>query len=67
MLKAGDTVRWMLPLEHDYSYGEILSINRRVATIKGIGLYKYITADVHIKYIERVAGGRNCGGGKRSH
>ena len=62
MFKAGDTVRWMCPLDHDYTYGEILSIKKSVATVKGIGLYKDITAEIHLRYIERVAGGRNIGG-----
>lgn len=64
MLKAGDTVRWMCPLDHDYTYGEILSINKGVAIVKGIGLCKHITAGVHLRYIEKLAGGRNCGSGK---
>lgn len=67
MLKVGDTVKWMCPLDHDYFYGEIVSINKRFATIKGIGLYRGITAEVHFKYIKKVAGGRNYGGGKRNN
>lgn len=71
MFKAGDTVRWMCPLDHDYTYGEILSIKKGVATVKGIGLYKGITAEVHLRYIQKVTGGRNSGStykgcGKRS-
>lgn len=66
-LKVGDTVRWMCPLDHDYFYGEIVSIKNRFATIKGIGLYRKITAEVHFKYIQRIAGGKSREGGKRSH
>ncbi len=67
MLKVGDTVKWMCPLDHDYTYGEILSINKSIATVKGIGLYKHITAEVHLRYIEKLAGGRNCGSGTRNN
>lgn len=65
MLGVGDRVRWMRPLDNDYYYGEIIGIRGGYATITGIGLYKGITAEVHFKYIERVAGGRNGGSGKR--
>lgn len=61
MLKVGDTVKWMCPLDHDYLYGEIVSIKKSIATVKGIGLYSHITAEVHLKYIEKLTGGRNCG------
>lgn len=61
MCKAGDTVRWMCPLDNDYTYGEILSIKKSVATVKGIGLYKGVTAEVHLRYIQKVTGGRNSG------
>lgn len=67
MLRVGDTVRWMCPLDHDYSYGKIVSINKRFATIKGIGLYKHITAEVHFKYIEQLSGGKGVGRGKGSN
>ena len=67
MLKVGDTVKWMCPLDHDYAYGEILSINKRRATIRGIGLYRHITAEVHLRYIEKLAGGRNGGSGTRDN
>lgn len=61
MFKAGDTVKWMCPLDHDYTYGEILSIKKNIATVKGIGLYSKITAEVHLRYIKKVTGGRNSG------
>ena len=66
MLAVGDRIRWMCPLDNDYTYGEILSIHRKIATVRGIGLYRHITGDIHFKYIEKIAGGRNCGGGKKS-
>lgn len=45
----------------------ILDIRKSVATVKGIGLYANVTAEVHLKYIERLAGGRNCGKCKRDN
>lgn len=67
MLKVGDTVKWMSPLDHDYYYGKIISVGGRFAIIKGIGLYEHTTARVRCRYIKRIAGGRNCGGGKRDY
>lgn len=64
-LKAGDPVRWMCPLDHDYRYGKIVSIERGIATVKGTGLDKNITAGVHLRYIEKLAGGKYRGGSKR--
>lgn len=65
MLKAGDTVKWMCPLDNDYTYGEIVGIKRSIATVKGIGLYRGITAEVHLKFIELVQrGGGGYGGCK---
>lgn len=66
MLKVGDTVKWMCPLDHDYYYGEIVSIRDRLATIKGIGLYKHVITEVHFKYIKKVAGGKGGGIRKRN-
>ena len=66
MLKVGDTVKWMRPLDHDYYYGRIVSTRDCFATIQGIGLYRHITAEIHFKYIEKVAGGGNIGDGKRN-
>lgn len=53
MIRVGDTVRWMCPLDHDYTYGKILDIRKSVATVQGIGLYRNVTAEVHLKYIEK--------------
>ncbi len=61
MFKVGDTVRYMCPLDNDYTYGEILNIKRSIATVKGIGLYSKTTAEVHLRYIEKLTGGRNSG------
>lgn len=66
MLKVGDRVKWMRPMDHDYLYGKIVEINGNFATIKGIGLYKHIvTVEIHFKYIQKLTGRRKRGGGKR--
>ena len=67
MLKVGDTVKWMSPLDHDYLYGKIVDIRGYFAIIRGIGLYRNITAEVHFKYIEKIAGGGYYGSGKRNN
>lgn len=64
MFKVGDTVRWMCPLDADYSYGNIMEIRRSIATVRDTGYYKGTTTEVHLKYIERVQrGGVGCGSG----
>ena len=59
-VKSGDLVKWMLPLDPDYSYGKILSINRGVARVKHIGgYYDGLELEVHLRYI--VKGGNDSG------
>ena len=53
-LKTGDTVKWMCPMDHDYFYGEVISTRDRFAIVKGVGLYKHITVEVHFKYIKKL-------------
>lgn len=61
-VKSGDLVKWMMPLDHDYSYGKILSINRGVARVVNIGgYYDGFEQEVHLRYIEK---GGNASGGK---
>ena len=67
MLKVGDTVRWMCPLDNDYTYGEIVSLHRGRATVKGIGVYKNAKAYIPLRYIQRLTGGGNCGSGERNN
>lgn len=51
-VKSGDLVKWMLPLDPDYSYGKVLSINRGVARVVHIGgYYDGIELEVHLRYI----------------
>lgn len=44
MFKVGDAIKWMCPLDNDYTYGEIIALRKSVATVKGTGLYSGITA-----------------------
>ena len=46
MFKVGDAIKWMCPLDNDYTYGEIIALRKSVATVKGTGLYSGITAEV---------------------
>lgn len=64
-LKVGDTVKWMRPLDHDWLYGIIISITDKYATIKGIGLYSYLTVEVHFSHIEKITGGKGNGANKK--
>jgi hypothetical protein len=62
MFKVGDAIKWMCPLDNDYTYGEITALRKSVATVKGTGLYSGITAEVHLRYIEKVMrGGSSVG------
>ena len=42
MFKVGDAIKWMCPLDNDYTYGEITALRKSVATVKGTGLYSGI-------------------------
>lgn len=55
--KVGDAIKWMCPLDNDYTYGEITALRKSVATVKGTGLYSGITAEVHLRYIEKLMRG----------
>lgn len=53
-IQEGDFVRWMLPLDHDYSYGVITGINKNYAIITHtLGYYKGKQTEVHISYIRK--------------
>lgn len=58
MVRAGDRVKWMSPLDADYSYGTILEINKAVATVEvTIGYHARTIAEVHLKHIRKLKGG----------
>ena len=67
MFKVGDAIKWMCPLDNDYTYGEITALRKSVATVKGTGLYSGITAEVHLRYIEKaMRGGGSVGSDVRN-
>lgn len=37
MFKVGDAIKWMCPLDNDYTYGEITALRKSVATVKALG------------------------------
>lgn len=53
MFKVGDAIKWMCPLDNDYTYGEIIALRKSVATVKGTGLYSGGTPKIHRKANER--------------
>lgn len=66
MYKAGDFVKWMSPLDADYSYGYILKVDRGLATVIGTGYYSGVTTEVHLRYIEKaMRGGVSVERGKK--
>lgn len=54
MFKVGDAIKWMCPLDNDYTYGEITALRKSVATVKGTGLYSGITAEVHLSVDQHI-------------
>lgn len=53
-VNEGDFVKWMLPLDNDYSYGKIDSIKKAIALVTHIGgYYDGKQVEVHLKYIQR--------------
>lgn len=59
-MKEGDLVRWMLPLDNDYSYGNIEKLNKGTAIVTYTkGYYKGMQTEVHLRYIKE--GGKNSG------
>ena len=60
-VNSGDLVKWMLPLDPDYSYGKIIEINRGVARVRNIGgYYDGKEIEVHLRYI--IKEGKDRGG-----
>lgn len=57
MFKVGDAIKWMCPLDNDYTYGEIIALRKSVATVKGTGFiqryYSGGTPKIHRKANER--------------
>ena len=57
MFKVGDAIKWMCPLDNDYTYGEIIALRKSVATVKGNWViqryYSGGTSKIHRKANER--------------
>lgn len=59
VFEAGDFVKWMEPLDHEYSYGKILRIERNRAFIEEIGgYYAGKVWCIHLRYIRKWERGR---------
>lgn len=59
----GDFVKWMLPLDNDYSYGKIDGIKKAVALVTHVGgYYDGKQVEVHLKYIQ----GGGCKSGSKA-
>ena len=66
MYKVGELVRWLNPLDADYSYGTIVSIKGSIATVLGSGYYVGVITDIPLRYIEKPKkGGQGCGSSKK--
>jgi hypothetical protein len=66
VFKVGEMVRWMCPLEEDYSYGTILEIKQSKAKILCTGYYAGMITEVHLRYIDKLErGGEGFGRGKK--
>lgn len=62
--RVGDLVRWMLPLEPEYSYGYIKSIDKQYVKIEETGYYSGSITELHLRNIELVKRGGRSGGNK---
>lgn len=59
MFEVGDFVKWMEPLDHEYSYGKILRIERNRAFTEEIGgYYAGKVWCIHFRYIRKWERGR---------
>ena len=67
MFRVGEAVRWMCPLDADYSYGTIERIHNSIATVSCTGYYIGTTAEVHLKYIEKLQRGGSSVGSDKKH
>lgn len=66
MLRAGDLVKWIEPIEAEYSYGTVVAVNGNYVKIKGQGYYHGTYFEVFIGHIRKVHGGKQYGGSKKS-
>lgn len=57
MFKVGDVVRWIEPLDHEYSYGKILSLKHNRAIVEEMGYYAGKKKSIHLRYIKHLERG----------
>lgn len=58
MFEIGEIVRWMEPLDHDYSYGKLLRIEHNRAILEEIGYYQGKIRSIHLGYVDHLERGR---------
>lgn len=62
MYAVGEKVKWMCPLDNDYSYGTILEIKQNRAIVEGSEYYKGCVSLVHLRYIRKAKKKKGGGG-----
>lgn len=70
MFKLGEIIKWRTPIEPICSYGEILNIERGVATVREIGGYYHgRVTGVYLRYIRKLnnKGGSRFGGSSKKY
>ena len=68
MIEVGDAVKWLCPLDADYSYGKVLDIKRSVATaVICKGYHRGVITEVHTRYMEKLRRGGGDYGGRKRH
>lgn len=66
MYTVGEQVKWMSPLDEDYSYGTIKEIKGRTAMVACSGYYAGVIARIPLKYIKKIEkGGKGFGSSKK--
>lgn len=66
VFEVGERVRWRSSLDADYSYGTIIYIGKKWATVRGCGYYDRHEELVHLRHIEKIdSGGKHFGGNKK--
>ena len=69
MIEVGDAVRWICPLDADYSYGRVLEIsNKNVATLlTAKGYHRGVKTEVHLRFVEKIERGGGGYGSSKKH
>jgi hypothetical protein len=56
MYRVGEKVRYMEPLDHDYSYGEIIELKTGRARIKKISYPPGLEVEIAYRYLDHLKG-----------